>query len=155
MPDRPRSVPALIAAGLGANQSIRRWRLRHSWDARTAAWDMQRAGAGVMVDAPDEWPEGDDQVSAARAYAQQRLPDYLRVLHGVAVSEEQKPHLRVAAALALVELAGVTKLSRPKIDPADPLRAARALADTVAGRIDPDQAMALLEGMDVTGARPG
>jgi hypothetical protein len=141
-----------VKAGLVSETNARRWRRRWSWDARAAAWDLAQAGAPPPPEDDDSWPDGDDPISAARQYAQTRLPSYLRVLHAVATSDQQKPHLRVAAALALAEIAGVTKLSRPKVDPQDPLRAARALADTVAGKIDPDHAMALLERLDVMGA---
>lgn len=152
MPDRPRAIPPLVAAGVGTNSNLRRWRLRYAWDARAAAWDTQTAGAPAPTDAIEPDVSGiEDPVLAARAIAQADLLSCVRRVRDLAGSSLLKPHLRLAANLALMEVAGLTKLSRPKQDPADPLRKARQTAERLIDRLPADALREILRGIDGDG----
>jgi hypothetical protein len=148
MPNRPRGIPVLVAAGVDSNSNLRRWRTKHAWDARAASWDAVQAGAQVPSEAPEPDISGiEDPIMAARAIAQADLLACVRRVKDLAASDDLKPHLKLAANLALMEVAGLTKLSRPKLDPADPLRSARVLAERVTDRMDLDALRALLGGL--------
>lgn len=147
---RPRTIEALQAAGV-AETNARRWRKQFDWDSRTRWWDQEIGEAPSAAPKLDDLPPGydtSDPLYIARQLSGQRVSEYMTALHDIAMDTQTKTNARIHAIELLLGAAGVVKPSRPKELVKDPAAKAKRMSDAIAGKLDPDRALELLQAME-------
>lgn len=147
---RPRTIDALTEAGV-AETNARRWRKQFDWDSRTRWWDQEMGEVPSAAPKLSDLPPGcdaSDPLYIARQLTGQRVEEYVGVLHAIAMNGETKTNARIHAIELLLGAAGVVKPSRPKELTKDPAAKSRRVSDAIAGKLDPDRALELLQAME-------